>query len=94
MRSWTESQTGDIIVKLRAEEAASGDITIAALSEGGAPESFTLPISSVYLEDSDRQTKLDFKGNTIKGVTINADTLTATLRIRLSTSDRFRLGVN
>lgn len=93
MRSWTESHTGDIIIKLRSDEAAAGDITITALSEGGAPESFTLPISSVSLEGPDGPIELSFDGNTIKGVSIDAETLAATLRIRLSTTERFRLGV-
>ncbi|WP_087116555.1 hypothetical protein [Corynebacterium urinipleomorphum] len=94
MRSWTEASTGDLIVVLRASEAGSGDLTLAALRDGGEPEKdFTLPIQQAYVQDGQDLVEIEFEGNTIHGVEIDPDTLSTTLRLKLSNSQRFRLGV-
>lgn len=94
MRSWTESQTGDIIMILRTDKPASGDITLAALSDGGTPEkSFKLPIRRVVSTVDGAETELSFVGNTIQGVSVSPDSLSVTLRIQLLTNDRYRLDI-
>ena len=93
MRSWTDASSGDILVVLRAVEPAEGSIELAALSDGGVPEKdFTLPISEVIQVDGDRHNSLSFRGNVIDDVQIG-EGLTTTLRIKLSSADRFRLGI-
>lgn len=93
MRSWTDAQTGDIMVVLRTDEPATGSLKFAALSEGGAPEKdFTLPIVEVIQDPQANSRTLNFRGNVIDDIQIG-DSLSATLRIKLSTADRFRLGI-
>lgn len=94
MRSWTESKSGDIILRLRTDRPANGDITLAALSDGGAPEkSFKLPIRRVVAIRDEEESELKFSGNTIHGVTVSDETHDVTLRIQLFTNDRYRLDI-
>lgn len=93
MRSWTESESGDILVVLRAATPISGSITLVALSDGGAPErDFNLPIRSVEAVSGANTQSLKTDGNTIEGIQID-ETLSVTLRLKLSTNDRYRLGI-
>lgn len=93
MRSWTESDSGDILLVLRSEKPINGSITLVPLSDGGTPErDFKLPIEHVELENDSQRTQLEVQGNTIEGIRIG-ENLSLTLRLRLSTNERFRLGI-
>ena len=52
-----------------------------------------LPIQHAYVQNGQDLVEIDFEGNTIRGVEIDPDTLSTTLRLKLSNSQRFRLGV-
>lgn len=94
MRSWTDSGTGDLIMKLRSSKNVQGDLTLCALGPGGTiEEGFILPIKNVTLLGEHGKVSLPISGNTVKGVVLEGEPATAKLRIELSQNRRFRLGV-
>lgn len=94
MRSWTESRTGDLVIVLRGSAPAEGSLTLVALSDGGVEEKdFSLPIREVYAENQGTLSPLEHQGNTIKGIVLKEPDLSATIRLKLTNMDRFRLGV-
>lgn len=94
MRSWTDSETGDVILKLHSSVETQGDLTLCALGPNGTvEEGFVLPIKSVNLLRNGNITPLKTVKNTVKDVTLEGDRPMAELRIELSQKRRFRLGV-
>lgn len=94
LRSWTDPKTGDLIVVVRSKTPVSGDLTLAPLVAGGEVEAaYNLPIRQVLRETHDGARVLLHDGNTIQGLELDSEALSARMRIELEEPHRFRIGV-
>lgn len=92
MRSWAAAD-GTLVMTLRAPEAVSGDLTLAAVSDAGTIErDYALPIGRVWDVTDGHPRELETEGNTIKALQI-ASGEPMRLRVELNEQRRFLLGV-
>jgi hypothetical protein len=92
-RSWTDSSTKDLCLALTADQALSGDLELVALGPGGSAEDdYLLPIETAVMRTGTVESTLPVDGNVLSNVHLQAG-VTAQVRIRLSSTHRYRLGV-
>lgn len=79
---------------VKSDRAAAGDLVLTAVSEGGeVDEDYRIPIERVVATTATGSKELEHKGNVIRGVVIDADTLKTKLRISLKDARRLRLDI-
>ena len=94
MRSWNDPNSGEIVMLVKSDRAAAGDLVLTAVSEGGeVDEDYRIPIERGVATTATGSKELEHKGNIIRGVVIDADSLKTKLRISLKDARRLRLDI-
>lgn len=94
MRSWSDGETGNVIMQLVAPEPLEGDVWLRALGAGGEVEDdYLLPIKQVTLSNGNGEQTVETDGNILKAIKLTGAPASAQLRIELTESRRYRLGV-
>lgn len=93
LRSWSDGETGDLMLSIRATELVVGDLRLVALGPGGSSEDdYLLPIVRATLQ-GDEPSEVHFRENTLQDLTLSPETSPALIRVEFNRPHRYLLGV-
>lgn len=92
-RSWSDSNSKEIVVSVSSPQGQSGDIELVPLGPNGeAEDDYTLPMQNVAQVIDGQRVDLSFEGNVIKNIVIPSGQR-AEIRLSLDSQQRYRLGM-
>lgn len=92
-RSWSDSNSKEIVVSVSSPQGQSGDIELVPLGPNGeAEDDYTLPMQNVAQIIDGERVDLSFDGNVIKNILIPSGQR-AEIRLSLISQQRYRLGM-